>query len=78
MKEKEVITIKDKVYTVISVVKIEKQEYAYIINMDNFKEALFIKTQKNAIEIISEKEKLKNLIHLFHLKINRQKLSENG
>lgn len=78
MKEKEVITIKNKVYTVISVVKIEKQEYAYIINMDNFKEALFIKTQKNAIEIISEKEKLKNLIHLFHLKINRQKLSENG
>lgn len=78
MKEKEVITIKNKVYTVVSVVKIEKQEYAYIINMDNFKEALFIKTQKNAIEIISEKEKLKNLIHLFHLKINRQKLSENG
>lgn len=79
IKEKEVIRISNKDYTVISTIKLNKEEYAFVINMENYNEVLFIRNIKEEIvvEVIKEKKKLKELIKLFNFKINNQKLIES-
>lgn len=80
MREKEVIELNRKQFMIVSTLNIENIKYAYIINTDCFNETFFVKTneKKKEIEIIEDKDKLKELINMFHLHINQQKLSENG
>jgi hypothetical protein len=72
--EKDVIKILDNEYTVVSTLNLDNNKYAYIINNNNFNEVLFIKSTKKEIEVIKEKKLLKELIKLFNMKINEQKL----
>lgn len=76
LKEKEVIEFSNKEYAVISSMSVDKINYAYIMNIENYNEVLFIKNKKDEVEVINEKEKLNYLIKKFNQKINNQKLSE--
>lgn len=77
MKDNSVIQVNNKEYTVISIIKVEKDKFAYLINIDNYNDIMFAKIKKNEIEVIEDKSVLKNLIKLFNLKINEKKLMEN-
>ena len=77
MKDNSVIQVNNKEYTVVSIIKVEKDKFAYLINVDNYNDIMFAKIKKNEIEVIEEKSVLKNLIKLFNLKINEKKLMEN-
>ena len=77
MKDNSVIQVNNKEYTVVSIIKVEKDKFAYLINIDNYNDIMFVKIKKNEIEVIEDKSVLKNLIKLFNLKINEKKLMEN-
>lgn len=77
MKDNSVIQVNNKEYTVVSIIKVEKDKFAYLINIDNYNDIMFAKIKKNEIEVIEDKSVLKNLIKLFNLKINEKKLMEN-
>ncbi len=77
MKDNSVIQVNNKEYTVVSIIKVEKDKFAYLINVDNYNDIMFAKIKKNEIEVIEDKSVLKNLIKLFNLKINEKKLMEN-
>lgn len=77
MKDNSVIQVNDKEYTVVSIIKVEKDKFAYLINIDNYNDIMFAKIKKNEIEVIEDKSILKKLIKLFNLKINEKKLMEN-
>ena len=77
MKDNSVIQVNNKEYTVVSIIKVEKDKFAYLINIDNYNDIMFVKIKKNEIEIIEDKSVLKKLIKLFNLKINEKKLMEN-
>ena len=77
MKDNSVIQVNNKEYTVVSIIKVEKDKFAYLINVDNYNDIMFVKIKKNEIEVIEDKSVLKNLIKLFNLKINEKKLMEN-
>lgn len=77
MKDNSVIQVNSKEYTVVSIIKVEKDKFAYLINIDNYNDIMFAKIKKNEIEVIEDKSVLKNLIKLFNLKINEKKLMEN-
>lgn len=70
MTKSNVVKIKDSNYTVISTVKLHKQNYAYLINNANFKDTLFVRYTKNEVEVIDEKDKLNELIKMFNFNIN--------
>lgn len=77
MKDNLVIQVNNKEYTVVSIIKVEKDKFAYLINIDNYNDIMFAKIKKNEIEVIEDKNILKKLIKLFNLKINEKKLMEN-
>lgn len=77
MKDNSVIQVNNKKYTVVSIIKVEKDKFAYLINIDNYNDIIFAKIKKNEIEVIEDKSVLKKLIKLFNLKINEKKLMEN-
>lgn len=77
MKDNSVIQVNSKEYTVVSIIKVEKDKFAYLINIDNYNDIMFAKIKKNEIEVIEDKSVLKKLIKLFNLKINEKKLMEN-
>ena len=77
MKDNSVIQVNNKEYTVVSIIKVEKDKFAYLINIDNYNDIIFAKIKKNEIEVIEDNSVLKNLIKLFNLKINEKKLMEN-
>lgn len=77
MKDNSVIQVNNKEYTVVSIIKVEKDKFAYLINIDNYNDIIFAKIKKNEIEVIEDKSILKKLIKLFNLKINEKKLMEN-
>lgn len=77
MKDNSVIQVNNKEYTVVSIIKVEKDKFAYLINIDNYNDIIFAKIKKNEIEVIEDKSVLKKLIKLFNLKINEKKLMEN-
>jgi len=77
MKDNSVIQVNNKEYTVVSIIKVEKDKFAYLINIDNYNDIMFAKIKKNEIEVIEDKSVLKKLIKLFNLKINEKKLMEN-
>lgn len=77
MKDNSVIQVNNKEYTVVSIIKVEKYKFAYLINIDNYNDIMFVKIKKNEIEVIEDKSVLKKLIKLFNLKINEKKLMEN-
>lgn len=77
MKDNSVIQVNNKEYTVVSIIKVEKDKFAYLINIDNYNDIMFAKIKKNEIEVIEDKSILKELIKLFNLKINEKKLMEN-
>ena len=77
MKDNSVIQVNSKEYTVVSVIKVEKDKFAYLINIYNYNDIIFAKIKKNEIEVIEDKSVLKSLIKLFNLKINEKKLMEN-
>lgn len=77
MKDNSVIQVNNKEYTVVSIIKVEKDKFAYLINIDNYNDIMFVKIKKNEIEVIEDKSVLKKLIKLFNLKINEKKLMEN-
>ncbi len=77
MKDNSVIQVNNKEYTVVSIIKVEKDKFAYLINIDNYNDIMFAKIKKNEIEVIEDKSILKKLIKLFNLKINEKKLMEN-
>lgn len=72
MKEKEVIEILNKRYVIVSSIN----DYAYLINIDNFNDVLFVKNLGCELEVIKEKNILNKLIKKFNEKINNRKLSE--
>ena len=72
IKEKEVILLDNKEYTVIATTTLDRNRYAYIINNDNYNDVLFVRNKLNEIEIINEKKILGKLIPLFN-----EKLSQN-
>jgi len=73
IKEKEVLEINNKEYVVVSV----HNEYAYLINTDNFNDVLFVKLYDCEVEVINNKNQLNKLIKMFNEIINKKKLSEN-
>lgn len=77
MKDNSIIQVNNKEYTVVSIIKVEKDKFAYLINIDNYNDIMFAKIKKNEIEVIEDKSVLKKLIKLFNLKINEKKLMEN-
>ena len=77
MKDNSVIQVNNKEYTVVSIIKVEKDKIAYLINIENYNDIMFTKIKKNEIEVIEDKSILKKLIKLFNLKINEKKLMEN-
>ncbi len=77
MKDNSVIQVNNKEYTVVSIIKVEKDKFAYLINIENYNDIMFTKIKKNEIEVIEDKSILKKLIKLFNLKINEKKLMEN-
>ena len=77
MKDNSVIQVNSKEYTVVSIIKVEKDKFAYLIDIDNYNDIMFAKIKKNEIEVIEDKSVLKKLIKLFNLKINEKKLMEN-
>lgn len=77
MKDNSVIQVNNNEYTVVSIIKVEKDKFAYLINIDNYNDIMFAKIKKNEIEVIEDKNILKKLIKLFNLKINEKKLMEN-
>lgn len=77
MKDNSVIQVNSKEYTVVSIIKVEKDKFAYLVNIDNYNDIMFAKIKKNEIEVIEDKSVLKKLIKLFNLKINEKKLMEN-
>ena len=62
MKDNSVIQVNNKEYTVVSIIKVEKDKFAYLINVDNYNDIMFAKIKKNEIEVIEDKSVLKNLI----------------
>ena len=73
IKEKEVLEINNKEYAVVSV----HNEYAYLINTDNFNDVLFVKVYDCEVEVINSKNLLNKIIKMFNEIINKKKLSEN-
>lgn len=73
IKEKEVLEINNKEYVVVSVYN----DYAYLINTDNFNDVLFVKLYDCEVEVINNKKQLNKLIKMFNEIINKKKLSEN-
>ena len=67
--ENDVIKIEDKNYAVIKTLKLNSLNYAYMINIDNYSDTLFVKSIKNELEIISEKGLLNKLIKEFNKKL---------
>ncbi|MBE6161131.1 MAG: hypothetical protein E7158_02780 [Firmicutes bacterium] len=70
MKEREVIKFNNKEYTVVASTLHKKKKYAFIINIENFNDVLFIKNTLNEVEIIEEKELLGELIPIFNKKLS--------
>ena len=66
IKEKDVIEINNKNYVVIKVLKEDNNKYAYIINVDNYSDTLFINTKKEEFEIVKEKDLLNDLVVKFN------------
>lgn len=77
MKENSVIEVNKKEYTVISIVEFDNDKYVYLVNVDNYNDAIFAKIRNHEIEVIKDKKILKELIKLFNLKINEKKLMES-
>lgn len=75
--DEEVIEVNKKEYTVVSTLNKSTQKFAYIINNDNYNDVLFVKLNKNELEVIEDKKVLKELIKLFNKKINEKKLMES-
>lgn len=75
--DEEVIEVNKKEYTVVSTLNKNSQKFAYIINNDNYNDVLFVKLNKNVLEVIEDKKVLKELIKLFNKKINEKKLMES-
>ena len=75
--DEEVIEVNKKEYTVVSTLNKNSQKFAYIINNDNYNDVLFVKLNKNVVEVIEDKKVLKELIKLFNKKINEKKLMES-
>ena len=73
IKQKEVLEINNKEYVVVSVYN----DYAYLINTDNFNDVLFVKLYDCEVEVINNKKQLNKLIKMFNEIINKKKLSEN-
>ena len=73
IKEKEILEINNKEYVVVSVYN----DYAYLINTDNFNDVLFVKLYDCEVEVINNKKQLNKLIKMFNEIINKKKLSEN-
>ena len=73
IKQKEVLEINNKDYVVVSVYN----DYAYLINTDNFNDVLFVKLYDCEVEVINNKKQLNKLIKMFNEIINKKKLSEN-
>ena len=69
IKEKDVIEIDKKNYEVIKTIKYDNCKYAYIINIDNYSDTLFIKENKKDLEIVKQKELLNDLIVKFNSKM---------
>ena len=67
--ENDVIEIENKNYEVIKTIKYNNDKYAYIINIDNYSDTLFIKEIKKDLEIINKKEILNKIIKEFNLKL---------
>ena len=67
--ENDVIKIEDKNYAVIKTLKLKSLNYAYMINIDNYSDTLFVKSIKNELEIINEKGLLNKLIKEFNKKL---------
>ena len=55
MKDNSVIQVNSKEYTVVSIIKVEKDKFAYLINIDNYNDIMFAKIKKNEIEVLEEK-----------------------
>ena len=70
MKEREVIRFNNKEYTVVASTLHKNKKYAFIINIENFNDVLFIKNTLNEVEIIEEKKLLSELIPLFNKKLS--------
>ena len=75
--DEEVIEVNKKEYTVVSTLNKNSQKFAYIIKNDNYNDVLFVKLNKNVLEVIEDKKVLKELIKLFNKKINEKKLMES-
>ena len=73
IKQKEVLEINNKDYVVVSVYN----DYAYLINTDDFNDILFVKLYDCEVEVINNKKQLNKLIKMFNEIINKKKLSEN-
>ena len=73
IKEKEILEINNKESVVVSVYN----DYAYLINTDNFNDVLFVKLYDCKVEVINNKKQLNKLIKMFNEIINKKKLSEN-
>lgn len=70
IREKEVIKINNKEYTVVSTTALNKNIYAFIMNNENYNDFLFVKNFSNEIEIVDEKKTLGQLIKQFNFEIN--------
>ena len=44
--DEEVIEVNKKEYTVVSIIKVEKDKFAYLINVDNYNDIMFAKIKK--------------------------------
>ena len=70
IREKEVIKVDDKDYIVVSTSQIVEGSYAYMINVDNYNDVLFVKSKQNEIEVITDESLLWKLIPLFNKKLS--------
>ena len=69
IRENDVIEIENKNYAVVKTLKYNNSKYAYIINLDNYSDTLFVEEIKKELEIVKKKELLSNLIKEINLKL---------
>ena len=69
IRENDVIEIENRNYAVVKTLKYNNSKYAYIINLDNYSDTLFVEEIKKELEIVKKKELLSNLIKETNLKL---------
>lgn len=70
IKEREVICFNNKEYAIVVSALHKRRKYAFIINVENFNDVLFVKNGHNEVEVIEEKKLLGELIPIFNKKLS--------